>query len=170
MNCPTKNEAYNNESNGRTQMDTLSKCKQLADSGRRQDTIDCITAVITSMAHTTTAAKVTGVHCDSIAGATTELDNRTAADLYCLRGLQHYQLVNFDEAVSDYTSALGLCPHHIDSLIHRAEVHYRLLRFDAALRDLQSALDVCSTDERVIAALRFVLEDMASRGMELPPQ
>ena len=61
---------------------------------------------------------------------------------YNNRGQCHYQLVNFPEAIQDYTTSLQHNPLNHTTLYNRAQVLYRLSEFDQARSDIVKCLEV----------------------------
>ncbi|XP_066269353.1 tetratricopeptide repeat protein 32-like [Branchiostoma lanceolatum] len=59
---------------------------------------------------------------------------------YNNRGQIKYMRVDFDEAVEDYTAAIGVAPDVAVPYYNRGQIHYRLGRFDAAIADFTKAL------------------------------
>ncbi|CAH1248365.1 TTC32 [Branchiostoma lanceolatum] len=61
---------------------------------------------------------------------------------YNNRGQIKYMRVDFDEAVEDYTAAIGVAPDVAVPYYNRGQIHYRLGRFDAAIADFTKALEL----------------------------
>jgi len=61
---------------------------------------------------------------------------------YNNRGQCHYQLVNFPEAIADYTTSLTYNPLNHTTLYNRAQVLYRLSDFSQARSDIVKCLEV----------------------------
>jgi len=61
---------------------------------------------------------------------------------YNNRGQCHYQLVNFPEAIADYTTSLTYNPLNHTTLYNRAQVLYRLSEFSKARCDIVKCLEV----------------------------
>ncbi|KAI8506021.1 Tetratricopeptide repeat [Branchiostoma belcheri] len=61
---------------------------------------------------------------------------------YNNRGQIKYLRVDFDQAVEDYTAAIGVAPDVAVPYYNRGQIHYRLGRFDAAIADFNKALEL----------------------------
>lgn len=61
---------------------------------------------------------------------------------YNNRGQCHYQLVNFPEAIQDYSRSLTYNPLNHTTLYNRAQVLYRLGEFDQARSDIARCLEI----------------------------
>lgn len=61
---------------------------------------------------------------------------------YNERGQIHYRLIEFDEAVEDYTHALKYDDHLAAAYYNRGTVHYRMGCFDIALKDMENAVSL----------------------------
>ena len=53
---------------------------------------------------------------------------------------------HFEAAVSDYSKAIAICPHHCRAFYNRAFSHERLRRWDAAIADYDRALQLEPTN------------------------
>ncbi|XP_078585686.1 tetratricopeptide repeat protein 32-like [Branchiostoma floridae x Branchiostoma japonicum] len=76
-------------------------------------------------------------------GEVKDIDPERTSDLvtaYNNRGQIKYMRVDFDEAVEDYTTAIGVAPDVAVPYYNRGQIHYRLGRFDAAIADFTKAL------------------------------
>lgn len=49
---------------------------------------------------------------------------------------------HFEAAVSDYSAAIAICPHHCRAFYNRAFSHERLRRWDDAIADYDRALQL----------------------------
>ncbi|KAK2167015.1 hypothetical protein LSH36_32g02025 [Paralvinella palmiformis] len=62
-------------------------------------------------------------------------------ECYNKRGLVRYKLVEFAEAVQDFTKALKLKPNMAVAFYNRGLIHYRLGNYEGAIIDMKAALN-----------------------------
>jgi tetratricopeptide (TPR) repeat protein len=62
-----------------------------------------------------------------------------SADLYYLRGINHYLLEAYEKAEEDFTKTLELQPNYPDVYLYRAKTRKALKKYMAALRDYRKA-------------------------------
>lgn len=61
------------------------------------------------------------------------------ADLYYLRGINHYLLEEYEKADQDFTKTLQLQPNYPDVYLYRAKTRKALKNYMGALRDYRKA-------------------------------
>jgi tetratricopeptide (TPR) repeat protein len=62
-----------------------------------------------------------------------------SADLFYLRGINHYLLEEYEKAEEDFTKTLALQPNYPDVYLYRAKTRKALKKYMAALRDYRKA-------------------------------
>ncbi|CAN7989528.1 unnamed protein product [Ixodes hexagonus] len=89
-------------------------------------------------------AEANDEHFPSSHGVSVELKQRRheLALAYNERGHIHYRLIEFDEAVEDYTEALNYDNCLAAAYYNRGTVHYRMGYFSIALEDMKKAVSL----------------------------
>ncbi len=70
-----------------------------------------------------------------------EIDN-TMSSAYFLRGYNHYQLQNYDEAIRDFSAALHFDPQYLDAYFYRAKCRQATNNFLGAIQDFNRAREL----------------------------
>ncbi|PIK54186.1 putative tetratricopeptide repeat protein 32 [Apostichopus japonicus] len=103
---------------------------------------------------------------EKMKGGQTSLDSKKWMDLlgnaYNHRGQIKYLRVDFDEAIEDYTQALGQCPDFAVALYNRGQIHYRLGRFQQGIDDFKEALQIQPDFPDARLALKTAEQDLAA--------
>lgn len=63
-------------------------------------------------------------------------------DLYYERGVAHWQLGNYDEAIRDFTVIARMNPGVEDGFVNRGGVHLSMEEYHAAMKDLEAAINI----------------------------
>ncbi|XP_038051527.1 tetratricopeptide repeat protein 32-like [Patiria miniata] len=82
------------------------------------------------------------------------------AEAFNNRGQIKYLRVDFDEAIADYTAAIGVDNSFATAYYNRGQIHYRLARFEEGIRDLQEALKHQPDFPDAAVALQTAQEDL----------
>ncbi|XP_037281188.2 uncharacterized protein LOC119174405 [Rhipicephalus microplus] len=93
-----------------------------------------------------------------------EHDPKSAEDLnhrkyelalaYNERGQVNYRMIEFDEAVEDYTEAIRYCDSLAAAYFNRGTVKYRMGYFDVALGDMEKAVSLDPTNKEFQLGLK----------------
>ncbi|XP_022083518.1 tetratricopeptide repeat protein 32-like [Acanthaster planci] len=82
------------------------------------------------------------------------------AEAFNNRGQIKYLRVDFDEAVEDYTAAIGINDSFATAYYNRGQIHYRLARFKEGIEDFQKSLEYQPDFSDAATALQTAQEDL----------